>query len=445
MLKESRTSGVLRSALILLGLLTVVFQFPTDASAQTRPRIFFDCDGRDCNSQHYRTEIDWVDWVNDREVADVHLIVSSLSMGAGGREYQLDFIGREAQEDYADEMRYQSFSTDTDIERLDGLTEAISIGLLRFSTAAGFRGLVNISGASADGLMMPDRVVGADEVEDPWDLWVFRINANYNVDGESRRRSENLYSSVIASRISPTWKLYFSTNVNSRDREFELEAGTFTDTRTDWGVRPWVVYTLADHWSMGVRGEVARQPRYNQEFRWEVTPGIEYSLFPYEEATRKALTLSYRIGPAHRRYIEETLYGQNSETRWEQWAEIDLSARQPWGETGASISASSFIFLPEIDAFQDGLYSVNLRGDIDFRIVRGFSVRLDGNIGWVQDQIYLSAQGATDEEALLELQQLETDFRYGVSLGFSFQFGSIFNNVVNNRFRNVEGFSGRPW
>ncbi len=103
------------------------------------------------------------------------------------------------------------------------------------------------------------------------------------------------------------------------------------------------------------------------------------------------------------------------------------------------------MFLPDIEAFQDGLYSVNLRGDIDFRIVRGFSVRLDGNIGWVQDQIYLSAQGATDEEALLELQQLETDFRYGVSLGFSFQFGSIFNNVVNNRFRNVEGFSGRPW
>ena len=176
MLKESRPSGALRGALILLGLLIVVFQFPTDASAQTRPRIFFDCDGRDCNSQHYRTEIDWVDWVNDREVADVHLIVSSLSMGAGGREYQLDFIGREAQEAYADEMRYQSFSTDTDIERLDGLTEAISVGLLRFSTAAGFRGLVTISGASEDGLMIPDRVVGADEVEDPWDLWVFRIN-----------------------------------------------------------------------------------------------------------------------------------------------------------------------------------------------------------------------------------------------------------------------------
>ena len=234
-----------------------------------------------------------------------------------------------------------------------------------------------------------------------------------------------------------------SANINRREQEVELEESTFSDTRTDWGFRPWLVYTVADRWSVGARGEVARQPRFNQEFRWEVTPAIEYSFFPYEEATRKALTLSYRIGPAYRQYLEETLYGESRETRWEQAAEIDLSARQPWGETGVSISASNFLFLPDEQAYEDGLYSLNLRGDLDVRLVRGFSVRINGNIGWVQDQIYLSAEGASDEEALLQLQQLDTDFQYGVSVGFSFQFGSIFNNVVNNRFRNAQGFGGR--
>jgi hypothetical protein len=75
-----------------------------------------------------------------------------------------------------------------------------------------------------------------------------------------------------------------------------------------------------------------------------------------------------------------------------------------------------------------------MRGDIDFRIVRGVSVNARGNIAWVNDQIYLSADGATDAEALLQLQQRGTDFRYGFSVGVSIQFGSIFNNVVNNRF-----------
>jgi hypothetical protein len=78
-------------------------------------------------------------------------------------------------------------------------------------------------------------------------------------------------------------------------------------------------------------------------------------------------------------------------------------------------------------------------GDIDFRIMRGFSVNASANIAWVDDQIYLSAKGTTDEEALLRLRQRATDFDYGFQLGFSIQFGSIFNNVVNNRFRRGRG------
>ena len=40
-------------------------------ATDSRPNVFFDCDGRDCNSEYYRTEITWVNWVRDREVADV--------------------------------------------------------------------------------------------------------------------------------------------------------------------------------------------------------------------------------------------------------------------------------------------------------------------------------------------------------------------------------------
>jgi hypothetical protein len=83
--------------------------------------------------------------------------------------------------------------------------------------------------------------------------------------------------------------------------------------------------------------------------------------------------------------------------------------------------------------------NLSMRGDIDFRIVRGFSVNASANIAWVDDQIYLSAKGTTDEEALLRLRQRATDFDYGFQLGFSIQFGSIFNNVVNNRFRRGRG------
>ena len=67
-------------------------------NGQSRPNVFFDCNGRNCNDQYYRTEIDWVNWVRDREVADVHLIMTSLRTGAGGYEYRLDFLGHGLQD-----------------------------------------------------------------------------------------------------------------------------------------------------------------------------------------------------------------------------------------------------------------------------------------------------------------------------------------------------------
>ncbi len=52
----------------------------------------------------------------------------------------------------------------------------------------------------------------------------------------------------------------------------------------------------------------------------------------------------------------------------------------------------------------------------------------------VRDQIFLSGRDLTDEERLLELQTQQTDFEASLNFGLSYRFGSIFNNVVNNRF-----------
>jgi len=46
---------------------------------------------------------------------------------------------------------------------------------------------------------------------------------------------------------------------------------------------------------------------------------------------------------------------------------------------------------------------------------------------------------ATDQEILVRQRQLATSYRYGVSVGLSYTFGSIFNNVVNPRFEGASG------
>lgn len=435
---RSRTLGFLLT--VAAGVLFVSASLLVSASAvegqleSGRPNVFFDCEGRDCNSQYYRTEINWVNWVNDQEVADLHVIMTSTRTGVGGREYRLDFIGREDAAAYEDQLLWQTLPTDTDRERLDGLAHVLGLGMARFGAAVGYRDLVRLEGPNPESSTAA-RVVSRREVDDPWDLWVFRVNGNLNLDGEALRSTRRVNTGFNASRVTPTWKFNFDSNVNYQRQEVELEDGTFTDTRVDWNVNPTLVYAVAEHWSVGLQGQTARMTRVNQDFRWEVTPAVEYSVFPYEEATRRAFTFGYKVGPAYRKYIEETLFGETSELRFEQSLEIELSQRQTWGDASLTLRGSHY--LHDVD-----LYNVSLRGNIDFRIIRGLSVNARANVGWVEDQIYLSAEGATDEEALLELRQRGTDFDYGVSVGLSFQFGSIFNNVVNNRFRGVSGFGG---
>ena len=104
-----------------------------------------------------------------------------------------------------------------------------------------------------------------------------------------------------------------------------------------------------------------------------------------------------------------------------------LDVRQPWGSSGLSIEAATYYHDLERHRFV-------LNGDVDVRLFKGFSLTLDGSVSRIHDQLYLRAGTATDEEILLRRRQLATNYRYRFSVGASYTFGSIFNNIVNTRF-----------
>ena len=78
-------------------------------------------------------------------------------------------------------------------------------------------------------------------------------------------------------------------------------------------------------------------------------------------------------------------------------------------------------------------------GDLEFRITRGLSIDTNGSISQVRDQLYIPARDLTDEEVLLQRRALETNYRWSFSFGITYQFGSIYNNVVNPRFGGGRG------
>jgi hypothetical protein len=425
----ARRAGLLSYAALLLGAL---FAGPSSLTAQNggRPRVYLDCQGGGCDGTYFRTEISWVNWVRDQNDANLHIIFTRQDTGAGGREYVLDFLGRGAYAGYVEQSRYQTLPTDTEREQLDGVALTLSVGIAHFATQSGFRNLIQLTGIPEElGLPARQGIVSAEEAGDPWNLWIFRINANGRFDGESSRREWNLNAGLNANRVSPTWKQSYGASYGRNSRRIEYDDGRppFLYHRTDWSVNWRVVYSLAEHFSAGFSGNVGRNERNNQDFWGQFNPAVEYSFFPYEEATRRSLTAFYEIGPVYRHYVETTLLGNEEETRFEQALRISLDQRQPWGQAGVNVRASHYLH----DIHTNNL-SVN--GNLNFRIVRGFNVNLGGSYSRVRDRYYLPGGDLSDEERLLELRQLQTDYTAQIRFGFEYEFGSIYNNVVNNRF-----------
>ena len=52
----------------------------------------------------------------------------------------------------------------------------------------------------------------------------------------------------------------------------------------------------------------------------------------------------------------------------------------------------------------------------------------------VHNQLSIPKGNYFIEDVLLERAELETQFTYFASIGFSYSFGSIYNNIVNPRF-----------
>ena len=77
---------------------------------------------------------------------------------------------------------------------------------------------------------------------------------------------------------------------------------------------------------------------------------------------------------------------------------------------------------------------------MDVRLFKGFTFDMFGSVSRRRDQLSLRRGTASTEEILVRQRELATGYSYDIGFGLSYSFGSIYNNVVNPRFRNAGGF-----
>ncbi len=429
-----------KTRLLSATLVTLAALLPPPADAQQGGgearngalRVYLECATFGCDQNHFRTEITFVNWVREMQDAQVHLIMTGQGTGSG-YEYLLDYIGREDLEGVDDQLTYSYSNTDTEISRLEGVTGVMAVGLARYALLHGQSGpfVVDIPEASARVPDLPPGLQG--EVDDPWDYWVFGVGGSVDYETEDLTDIKEFSGNLSANRTTELWKISVEGRGSYRLRAGEYSDGTsFEDKREEGSVDARVFYSMADRWSAGLETGASTSTRENRDLGLQLGGGVEYSFFPYRDWTRRRMTLQ---GLVHVRYFDyevETQFNKTTETVWEGSLRWGLNFRQPWGTANLNASAEAFLHDPK------NLHRLSLGGRMSFRITRGLEWNLNGSISRIRDQIYIPLEELSDEDILLGRRQLPTSYKLEVSTGLSFTFGSIFNNVVNNRF----GYTG---
>lgn len=399
---------------------------PAASTSTEAIRVFLDCN-TDCDFDHIRREITYVNWVRDRTDADVHLIITSQRTG-GGAEYVLRFIGLRGFAGSDDEIRFTTQQTDTDDEVRRRQTQRIALGLGRYAARGQLADRLRLTfDAPAGAAASP-----AQQPKDPWNLWVFEVGLSGFMLGESQTKRNQFSGSFEVSRVSETWKFRTEIDGSRSHRSDELEGGTLKTTTSQYNLSSLLVRSLGTHWSLGVEAAGLRSTRDNYDLLLKVEPGIEYNLYPYDESSRRQFVFIYSLGLNYENYRDTTIYNKLKEFRPVNRLTVAGEAVQPWGNLEGRLVGSAYL-----DDWSKSRLSIF--GEAEVRLARGLELDISASYSSIRDQLSLTKAGASDEEILLELKQLRTNYRWEMSVGLSYTFGSKFNNTVNPRFANSPG------
>jgi hypothetical protein len=389
-------------------------------------RVFLDCG--ECDENYLRTEITYINYVRDRTDADVHVLVTTQGTGGGGTEYTMKFIGLGRFGGVEQSLRYIAPQTNTADDTRRGFARTFALGLVRYVAETPLADRMKVA------FEAPKEATTTASVRDPWNFWIFRLGASGNFDGEESQSEKAVELSFSANRTTERWKLEFEVEQDYDEERFTLDEGEeFTSVAREFDTRALVVKSINNHWSVGGVGAVSSSIFSNYDLRTRFAPAVEFNFFPYADSTRRMLTFLYTVGIETADYLEETIYAKTSETLLDHRFEPSLSLQQPWGTAEASVEIAQYLTQPD-------KYRITANGGLDVRILKGLSVSFSAQASRLRDQLSLRRGDATNEEILVRQRELATGYEYEIGFGITYSFGSIFNNVVNPRFRNAGAF-----
>ena len=425
----------MRKLFLLIAMLFCVFFVDAQNNSQSanRLKIFLDCSNTWCDQAFIKTEINIVDFSLDNKVADLHILITSVSTGGGGSQFQLIFFGQNHFKDQSDTLKFNIDPNATQFEAREVLLKFLKLGLAPF--------VAKTASASNVTINMKHETTSQEKKEiastkDPWNYWVLRFNANGNMNADEVYKSLRYSGGFSASRTTDKIKMNFSLTGGKDKTIYEYETITgiekFTVDNDNYGLDHILIKSLTNHWSYGYQAAIYSNTFTNNKRMLFFRTGVEYDIFPYKDVNNKYFTVSYTVDVRQNRYYDTTLYNKTRETLAGHSVVTSLSLNQKWGSMNMGASYHAY--------FNNWKYfSIGLNAFMSVRISGGLSFNIGAFGGLIRDQIYLPKDGATEQEILTRKRQLASGYNYYTSFGLSYRFGSKLSNFVNPRFESFGG------
>lgn len=400
-----------------LSLQSIAQQNGNSSNNADKISIFLDCD--DCDFVYFRNNLQFVDFVRDARIADVHILVIEQRTAGRGTEYRINFIGQKQFADIQYQLKTVSSTNETDVMIWERLLKKLKSGLQPYITGSLAYNDIEIKYTeSMDTLSII--------TEDPWDYWVFRAQLGTDMEMEERQNEFSFEGGFYADRITDDFKFRSEVSYEIDIENFEDGDETITSRREESEIETEFVFSINPRWSTGVFTEVYTSTFLNYQFAHELNTAIEYNIFPWDVSDQKIFTLGYFLNSNYFQYFEKTIFGKTNEWVPSQSLRLQLILRQPWGEISNTILASNFF-----NDFSKNRLSID--SDLSIQIAKGLFIYTNINFNIINDQIYLAAGDASLEEILLRQRQLDTGYEFSGRAGIRYTFGSFYNNIVNQR------------
>ncbi len=411
----------LRNSIII----SVLLIFSAKAGAQgneekpTLISFFLDCD--DCDFTFVRQELPFVSFVRDPQLADVHILVTDSNTGSGGNKYFLNFIGLKAFKDLNYDYTITTDQSDTDDDVRKALLKILKIGILPYYSKTDYINNINVDLEDSG-----DR--NADQmVTDRWNKWVFQLESGGEFQKEESQNEYSLNTEASAEKVTEEWKTSISASYEINRENYYDGDEKITNKQDTKEISGEIVKSLTEKWSAGMFATYSSRTFLNIKNKYSTAAGIQYNIFPWKECNRRVLAIGYGIGLDVFDYNEITIYEKLNETLVSEALMVNLELIQPWGEISVGLQGQHY--------FHDfSKNNLTLESDISVRLSKNLSVFCEIESQLIHDQLYLPKGDASLEDILLRRRKLATTYEIRGQVGFRFTFGSIYNNVVNERF-----------